>query len=204
MNIFFKGLMLGFSIAAPVGPIGVLCIQRTLRYGRLAGIASGLGAALADAFYGMVVVVGLTSLTQCLLTNQKLLALFGGLFLIYLGVKTLLQKSPSLTDHTMQATTLTHNFLSTFALTLTNPMTMLAFAAMLTSISVYTTTQGTLLTNSLFVSGVFIGSMLWWIFLALITGSLRSMMNQKLHAIINYISGSIICLYGIWTLIKLW
>ncbi len=196
--------MLGFSIAAPVGPIGVLCIQRTLRYGRLAGIASGLGAALADAFYGMVVVVGLTSLTQCLLTNQKLLALFGGLFLIYLGVKTLLQKSPSLTDHTMQATTLTHNFLSTFALTLTNPMTMLAFAAMLTSISVYTTTQGTLLTNSLFVSGVFIGSMLWWIFLALITGSLRSMMNQKLHAIINYISGSIICLYGIWTLIKLW
>lgn len=204
MNIFLKGLMLGFSIAAPVGPIGVLCIQRTLRYGRLAGIASGLGAALADAFYGMVVVVGLTSLTQCLLTNQKLLALFGGLFLIYLGVKTLLQKSPSLTDHTMQATTLTHNFLSTFALTLTNPMTMLAFAAMLTSISVYTTTQGTLLTNSLFVSGVFIGSMLWWIFLALITGSLRSMMNQKLHAIINYISGSIICLYGIWTLIKLW
>src|SRR5512147_2656599 len=91
-NLWLKGLILGFSIAAPVGPIGVLCIRRTLAEGHLTGFLSGLGAATADMLYGSIAAFGLTALTDLLVDQQLWLRLIGGLFLIYLGIRTFLAK----------------------------------------------------------------------------------------------------------------
>src|SRR5262249_25510452 len=126
--LFLKGCIIGFSIAAPVGPIGVLCINRTLKAGLLAGLLSGLGAALADAFYGCIAGFGFVVVSNFLLSQQTLIRILGGLFLIYLGLKTFISKpiNKSLQD---KANTLWQDFISTFFLTLTNPATILAFLA---------------------------------------------------------------------------
>ncbi len=92
MSFLAKGLIIGFAVAAPVGPIGILCIRRTLEFGRFSGFVSGLGAALADTLYGVVAAFGLTLISDLLLAGQFWLRLFGGIFLIYLGIKTLLRK----------------------------------------------------------------------------------------------------------------
>src|SRR2546421_630761 len=92
LNFLLKGLLIGFSIAAPVGPIGVLCIQRTLDRGRVYGLVSGLGAATADGFYGVIAGFGLTFISSFLVSQQVVIRLVGGLFLLYLGLKTLLSK----------------------------------------------------------------------------------------------------------------
>jgi len=128
MRFFLKGLLLGFSIAAPVGPIGVLCIRRTLAEGRASGLVSGLGAATADAVYGCVAAFGLTLISNLILGLRTWLNLAGGAFLCYLGARTFLAKpaeeaAPAVDSGLVRA------YLTTFALTLTNPMTILSFAA---------------------------------------------------------------------------
>src|SRR6266700_7912000 len=111
-SFFLRGVAIGFSIAAPVGPIGVLCIRRTLTRGRLCGFASGLGAATADAVYGCVAGFGLTAVSNLMVSQQTWLRLIGGLFLCYLGVKTFFAK---LTENkaSASATSLISAYLST-------------------------------------------------------------------------------------------
>src|SRR5688572_1998449 len=93
-NLLLSGLLIGFGIAAPVGPIGVLCIKRTMNEGRLVGIATGLGAATVDALYGLIAGLGLTSISSMLVAQQGWLRLFGGLFLLYLGIRTFASRPP--------------------------------------------------------------------------------------------------------------
>ena len=128
MNLFLKGIILGFSIAAPVGPIGILCIRKTLQFGRFSGLFSGLGAAVADTIFAVIAAFGLTLISDALLAGQFWLRLVGGAFLLYLGWKTfftkVLDKSQKISH-----TNLLHDFISTFFLTITNPMTILAFIA---------------------------------------------------------------------------
>ena len=130
MNFSFiiPGIMVGFFIAAPVGPIGVLCIRRTLAEGRVQGLVSGLGAATADAVYGCIAAFGLTLVSNALVQQQLWLRLVGGVFLCFLGVKTLLTK-PSEKACPERGTGLLRAYGTTFLLTLTNPMTILSFAA---------------------------------------------------------------------------
>ena len=128
VELLLRGFILGFAIAAPVGPIGLLCIQRTLNQGQLVGLASGLGAATADAFYGAVAAFGLTLVSGFLIEQQFWLALVGGLFLCYLGVRTLLS-APAERAAAGEAKSIGAAYASTFLLTITNPMTILAFAA---------------------------------------------------------------------------
>ncbi len=130
LAFLFKGLVIGFSIAAPVGPISVLCIRRTLAKGRLSGIVSGLGAATADAVYGCVAVLGLTFISNGLINQQVWLRLIGGLFLCYLGIKTFFAK-PAKRTALAGGNSLAGAYTSTFFLTLTNPMTILFFAAVI-------------------------------------------------------------------------
>src|SRR5512147_1604480 len=125
-SLFFRGLVVGFSIAAPVGPIGVLCIRRTLANGRISGLVTGLGAATADGMYGCVAGFGLTFISGILIDQQMWLRLFGGLFLCYLGVKTLLSR-PAEQEAKAAGTGLLGSYASTFLLTLTNPMTIISF-----------------------------------------------------------------------------
>ena len=123
-----KGLIIGFSIAAPVGPIGVLCIRRTLAKGHASGLVSGLGAATADSVYGCVAGFGLTLVSSLLLEGQDWVRSMGGVFLLYLGIRTYLSK-PSDGVPPARGLDLAGDYLSTFLLTLTNPLTILSFAA---------------------------------------------------------------------------
>lgn len=156
MSIFWRGLLIGLSIAAPVGPIGVICIRRTLADGRAAGFASGLGAATADVVYGSIAAFGLAMISETLVTQQVWLRLFGGVFLCYLGLRTFVAR-PAETVTGGGGEGLLKAYASTFLLTLTNPMTILSFAAIYAGLGLAESDRGW--TQALtIVSGVFIGS----------------------------------------------
>ena len=159
-----KGLAIGFAIAAPVGPIGVLCIRRTFAEGRLTGFVTGLGAATADAFYGAVAGFGLTAVSGFLIGFQQELRLAGGLFLCALGAKTFFAK-PAATAARMTGKGLAQAYLTTVVLTLTNPATILSFAAVFAGAGLGQHGTGTAEALAL-VSGVFLGSAGWWLALS--------------------------------------
>jgi threonine/homoserine/homoserine lactone efflux protein len=195
LSVFIRAFIIGISIAAPVGPIGVLCIRRTLANGKLAGFLSGMGAATADMVYGAIAVFGLTAITNLLVDNAIWLRLIGGGFLLYLGIKTFREKPA---EHAAQANQdgMPGMYFSTFFLTITNPMTILAFAAIF---------AGTLLgenTNSplVMVAGVFAGSAVWWLTLSLGVGTMRDRITQSHMVWINRISGAVIIAFGIFAL----
>lgn len=195
MDFFLKGLVIGISIAAPVGPIGVLCIKRTLAEGKLSGIATGLGAATADAFYGIVAGFGLTSISGVLINNQFWLKLLGGMFLCYLGIKTFISK-PAQEAANLDSKGLLGNYTSTVALTLTNPMTIISFAAVFAGLGVVTNGFN-YLSSCVLVIGVFIGSGIWWLALSTFVNLFRNKFNTKGLIWINWISGFVITLFGV-------
>ena len=197
MNVFFllKGIIIGFSIAAPVGPIGILCIRRTLAEGRIIGFVSGLGAATADALYGCVAAFGLTFISNFLVSQQVWFRLIGGIFLCYLGVKTFLsQPSEKLASGSHQG--LLNAYGSTFFLTLTNPMTILSFAAIFAGLGL-ANTGGDYPSAGLTVLGVFIGSACWWLFLSGSVSLFRTRFQLSGLRWVNRISGAIITVFGI-------
>ena len=161
---WLKGLAIGFSIAAPVGPIGALCIRRTLSDGRAAGLATGLGAATADALYGAVAGFGLAFVAAALTQQQFWLRLLGGLFLLYLGARTF-RARPSVTAAPVGGRRLLTTYATTFALTLTNPLTILSFAGVFAGLGLGATASGYGAAAPL-VAGVFCGSALWWLLLS--------------------------------------
>ncbi|MFZ5879891.1 MAG: LysE family translocator [Chloroflexota bacterium] len=196
--ILLKGVLLGFSIAAPVGPIGVLCIRRTLTDGRAAGLVSGLGAASADAFYGCIAAFGLTFISDLLISQQLWLKLVGGAFLCYLGIRTLLTK-PAQEAASAQGTGLLGAYTSTLFLTLTNPMTILSFVAIFAGLGI-ASTRADYASAALLVLGVFLGSALWWLLLSGGVGLLRNRFNAQAMTWVNRISGTVILAFGIWAL----
>jgi threonine/homoserine/homoserine lactone efflux protein len=195
MDIFLRGLLIGFSIAAPVGPIGVLCIRRTLANGRLAGFLSGMGAASADMFYGAVAAFGLTAIQDVLLGQSDWLRLVGGIFLLYLGIKTFLAKPAE------QAAKSSHSglfgaYLSTFFLTITNPLTILSFLAIFAGLQLGEM-NGDYTSASKMVLGVFLGSATWWFTLSFTVGLLRDRFNISWKIWVNRIAGMIILSFGV-------
>lgn len=193
--LFFRGLLIGFSIAAPVGPIGVLCIRRTLANGRAAGLATGLGAATADGLYGCVAGFGLTFISSMLIDQQTWLRLFGGLFLCYLGVRTLLSK-PAEQEAQAGGSGLFGSYASTFLLTVTNPMTIISFAAIFAGLGL-ANTSGSYASALILVLGVFLGSGAWWLLLSGGVGLFRDKFNAQAMLWVNRISGLIITLFGL-------
>jgi threonine/homoserine/homoserine lactone efflux protein len=208
-QLFFSGIVIGISIAAPVGPIGLLCIQRTISKNRLSGLISGMGAATADMIYGSIAVFGLSYLSDLLIKQQNILGLMGGLFLIALGLKTLFTKVTKdgsteikLESQPNHQTQFFSDYLSTFLLTLTNPITILSFSAIYAGIG-YSMSNTTNLTGLWFVLGVFIGSSIWWISLSWFVSLLRGKILQS-NTIrwINIISGFVIIAFGIYALLS--
>ncbi len=169
--VLIKGILMGLAIAAPVGPIALLCIRRTLAQGRDVGLASGFGAATADGLYGMVAAFGLSAVSDLLVKNTAYLQLAGGLFLCYLGLTTFLAKpvSAQTLDSMPPAAAASlptiSAYTSTLALTLTNPATIFSFIAIFAGLGI---TEASRLSSVTLVFGVFTGSMLWW--LVLISG----------------------------------
>lgn len=200
MPFFIKGVLLGFSIAAPVGPIGVLCIRRTLANGFFNGFLSGLGAATADGIYGLVAAFGITVISTFLLDNQVYFRLIGGLFLLHLGYVTF-QATPAEITLKEEGKSQLSSYVSAFFLTLTNPMTIMSFAAVFAGLGI-ATTGGDYVLAALLVLGVFVGSMLWWLILSGTVNVLRGKIDSQRLKWINQISGFVIACFGIVSLIK--
>ena len=199
MFAFVRGLIIGFSIAAPVGPIGLLCIRRTLAHGRAVGFVSGLGAATADAAYGAIAAFGLTALSTVLVRGQGPLRLVGGAFLCYLGVRTFLAR-PAASAAERDGRGLVGAYLSTLGLTLTNPSTILSFVAIFAGLGLGTSATGadpSYTAAAVMVAGVFLGSALWWLILAAITGAVRTRLSTSAMRWVNRLSGAILTAFGI-------
>lgn len=195
MSFFFKGLLIGFSIAAPVGPIGVLCIRRTLADGRSAGLVSGLGAATADALYGSIAGFGLTMISAFLIDQQTWIRIIGGAFLCYLGLKTFFAK-PTDQAALAQGRGMVSAYISTFFLTLTNPMTILSFAAIFAGLGLGAA-PGDFSSAGVLILGVFCGSAAWWFLLSGGVSLLRRQFSQSAIRWVNRISGLVILSFGI-------
>jgi threonine/homoserine/homoserine lactone efflux protein len=192
--LFLRGALIGLSIAAPVGPIGVLVIRRTLAHGWPAGLASGAGVACADALYGCVAGFGLSAISNALLGSQMIIRLVGGLLLCCLGARTLLarpaERAPSAEGRTLLAA-----YGSTFLLTLTNPLTIIAFLAVLASLGAGgEASNGAAL---LVVAGVFSGSLLWWLALSGATSLLRTRLSPAALRWVNWVSGAVVVGFGV-------
>ena len=202
VTFFFRGLLIGLSIAAPVGPIGVLCIRRTLAEGRTAGLVSGLGAATADALYGFIAAFGLTFISGFLIDQQTWLRLVGGLFLLYLGIKTLLAKPAGPAQPTPAGGRgLLAAYTSTLFLTLTNPITILFFAGIFAGLGAVG--AGGYASAAILVAGVFAGSALWWLTLSGLVSLFRTRFNARALRWVNGLSGLVIVGFGLAALFSL-
>lgn len=200
-GFLIRGLIIGFSIAAPIGPIGVLCIRRTLTEGQTSGLVSGLGAATADAIYGCIAGFGLTLISNFLISQQAWLRLIGGAYLLYLGIKTILTR-PVKRAPLAKRKGLFNAYALTFFLTLTNPMTILSFAAIFAGLGLIST-SGSYAYAGILVLGVFIGSAIWWLVLSMSVGFFQTKFTNQRLRWINRISGLIITGFGLIIILKL-
>ncbi len=174
--LFLRGLAIGFALAAPVGPVGVLCIRRALADGRHAAFIAGLGAAFADTFYGAVAGLGVSVVSSFLASYQVPLRLIGGSFLMVLGARSV-RCRPCMEPQSRRRLGLIKDFVSTFLITLTNPGTILASMGVFAAIGTlgYPTFSG----SGLLVLGVFAGSALWWLVLSAVAGAARARVSQR-------------------------
>jgi threonine/homoserine/homoserine lactone efflux protein len=189
-TLLVRGFVLGFTIAAAVGPISLLCIRRTLAEGRLVGLVSGLGVATADATYGAIAAFGLTAVSDLLVDGRRVLGIVGGAFLLWLAWRTF-RAVPGDARPTDAAARhgLARAYLSTLGLTLTNPMTILSFAALFVGLGV---TASDAPGAALLTAGVFAGSAAWWLVLVGLVGALRSRVTPGGLRRVNMASGLLI------------
>ena len=189
-TLLLRGFVLGFTIAAAVGPISLLCIRRTLAEGRLVGLVSGIGVATADATYGAIAAFGLTAITDLLVDWRRALGLVGGLFLLWLAWRTIGSvPGDAAREANGERRGLPGAYLSTLGLTLTNPMTILSFAALFVGLGV---TGGDAAGATLLTLGVFAGSAAWWVVLVTVVGAVRSRLTPAGMRRINVASGALI------------
>jgi threonine/homoserine/homoserine lactone efflux protein len=200
-SLFFTAAGVGLAIAAPVGPMGMLCIRRTLTGGPRAGLAIGFGIATGDALYGLIAALGLVGISQFMLAYDRPLHLVAGLFLLYLGVRTLLQKpAPDAANgdgklaQVGRAGTL-RAYASALLLTLTNPQTVIMFAALFTTLAPRGAFSSTIALTT--VGGVFCGSIAWWCFLVTAVSLARHAIGSKLRVAIDRVVGFALAAFGV-------
>jgi threonine/homoserine/homoserine lactone efflux protein len=206
MLLLLKGMLIGFAIAAPVGPIGLLCIKRTLSDGRLAGFVSGLGAASADAVFGFVAALGLTAIGDFLVDHKSALSVIGGCFLVYLGYAEWRAKPVDPAVAPLNPMGLAGHFVSTFFLTLCNPMTILSFIGIFVGLDVagpggqIGPPEQEYAGITRLVIGVFLGSALWWLTLSGGVGFIRHWLGGETILWLNRLAGTLIILFGFYAL----
>lgn len=192
-TFFSRGLVIGFTVAAAVGPISLLTMRRTLAHGRRYGLVSGLGVAAADATYGAVAAFGLTAITAVLVGARTALGLLGGAFLIWLAIRTIRARPAATAADPDDRPGLAAAFLSIYGLTLTNPATILSFAGIFAGLGL---TGGGGLDAAVLTLGVFLGSSLWWVLLTTVVGLLRERITAGVLVWINLISGAVLLVFG--------
>jgi threonine/homoserine/homoserine lactone efflux protein len=189
-----RGFVLGFTIAAAVGPISLLVIRRTLAEGQVYGLVSGLGVATADATYGAIAAFGLSAITDVLVNARQVLGLVGGVFLLWLAWRTIRSAPTDAATETTPRRGYAGAYLSMLGLTLANPMTILSFAALFAGLGV---TSGASGDAALVVIGVLLGSTTWWVALTTVVGTLRARVTPAWLRRINLVSGVIIGAFAI-------
>lgn len=194
--LFAKGIIAGFVIAAPMGPVGVLCAQRTLAKGIAAGLIAGSGAAVADTIFGAVAAFGLTFIADLLLDIENWLRLCGGVLLLILGGLTLAKKVKPTEAPKRSLSRHAGDFASTFVLTITNPITILSFSPVFLAVGAIVP-AGDLVRAWTLILGVLAGSTLWWLTLCALASLFRQRLSLSRMQIINRISGGLIVLFGL-------
>jgi threonine/homoserine/homoserine lactone efflux protein len=194
LTIFLRGILIGFAMAVPVGPIGIMCIRKTLTDGRLRGLLIGLGAATADLLYGCIAAFGLTAISNAIATEQTWIRLVGGAFLLFLGVRTF--RAPPVDPKVpVNSSGMLRSFLYTVFLTLTNPTTIFAFIAVFAALGLGN--ELSIVSATSLGIGVFIGSGLWFLFLS--SGVI--LFRRKLDTVglrwVNRIAGVLIIISGV-------
>lgn len=192
--MFLRGLLIGLSVAAPVGPVGVLCIRRTLAEGRLAGLITGLGVATADGIYAGIAGFGLSVVASLLLGGQKWIRGIGGLFLCYLGIRTARTPPAEKAADPAAGRTLLGMYASAPALALTNLATILSFIGIFAGLGGGGRGGGN---ATLLVIGVLVDSALWWLVLSTGVAALRRQITPRMLRWINRHSGAVLVLFGL-------
>jgi len=200
LTLFLKALIIGFAIAAPVGPIGILCIQRSLNNGFKIGLMTGMGAALADGVYGLIAGFGLTTISSLLVAQQSWIRIIGGVFLIYLGIKIFFTPPAKHASKKNSDKSPWHACATTFFLTLTNPMTILSFLAIFAGLGLGNTSVD--YTHAvILVLGITVGSTFWWLLLSSgVALIFHRFTSPKLMRAINLVSGLIMLMFGLFAL----
>lgn len=198
LNLLLKGWIIGFSIAMPVGPIAMLCIRHSLIRGTVYGLIAGLGAALADTLYGVLAGFGMTLICDFLSDHQFACHLVGAAFLCYLGWSTLRAKSKAKIEEILVPMSFRRVFLTTFFLTLTNPLTILGFLGIYAALGI-SIIDDKILSGMSITSGIFIGSVTWWFLLSFSASLIGRKINFQSTGVLNKISGSAFLVFGILT-----
>jgi threonine/homoserine/homoserine lactone efflux protein len=197
---FLKGLIIGFAMAVPIGPIGIMCIRKTLAEGHARGLMIGLGGATADSLYGVVAAFGLTFVSDLIARQELWVHLVGGGLLLFLGVRTFRarRKDPILPFDNKG---LLGSYVSAFVLALTNPVTIFAFIAVFAAFGLGR--QLTVIAACTLVLGVFAGSLLWFLTLGFIATFFRKKLNRGGLRLVNRIAGVLIVLSGVAAFVSL-
>jgi len=194
-----RGLVIGFTIAAAVGPITLLVVRRTIDHGGIYGFASGLGVATADATYGAVAAFGLTAITSALVSNHALLALVGGAVIVGLGIRIALSR-PGGPATDGERPGLLGAFGSIYALTMTNPLTIVLYAGVFAGIGLVA--GSSFLDAAVLTLAVWAGSTLWWVLLCSVVAWLRGRVSATALLWVNRISGAALVLFGVLAVIS--
>lgn len=197
--LLFKGIFLGFAIAAPVGPINLLCMRRSLRYGQRIGFITGLGAAVADTLYGAVAAFGLTWISDWFIAYQGYISVVGAFFFAALGLK-ILRTPPrvEVAEGEVQTPSAWKAFITTMFLTLSNPTTIFSFLAAFAAVKLGTAVNGRadFVDASVATGGVFLGAVAWWIFVSWISARFRTALTPKAIQRINQIAGVLLLIFA--------
>jgi threonine/homoserine/homoserine lactone efflux protein len=199
VTIALEGLAIGFAVAVPVGPVGLLTIRQSLHHGRLTGFVTGLGAATADAVFGLIAAIGLTAVVAFLARHQAPLQIAGGIMMLAIGVQAMRSHPPTGTN-APEPPDLRTAYISTVAITLTNPMTIIGFIALFTGLKVHPFGLPHVL---ILTTGIFVGSTIWWLILSSIAGWLGERIDSARLRFINIVAGLAIAVFGAWQLLRL-
>jgi len=200
-SLFIQGIIIGLTLAVPVGPIALICIQRTVTDGRFHGIFSGIGVATADSFYAAVTVLGLTIISSVIVTNQFLFRFLAGIVLIFVGMRVFMSLPSCVSSKTVHETYF-KDYLSMVGIAIANPLTLVFFLIVLPGFGIVINSTA-FLSAAEFIAGVFFGSTAWWILLCGTIGSMRSRFSIKTLGLINRVSGVLISVCGAGMLVLL-